>query len=480
MATNLIYFCVFHNEKYIELAELLLKSLRLYGKLGETVDVLVYTSTDFANKMRLNEWPFRVIYKTNDTYDSIAKACKARLDLFDFPEIGRYEKILYLDTDILIRREVLPVFDVAKHDLLYALEEGSLNMEVPYDYWGKTLFGPGQIEALEDKTAFSSGVLLFRNGPTMRNLFERIRLNMGTGDPHEFHDQPYIVYHTIRAGLKNNQALKPFVSINEKSAKTTKTILHFAGSPGAAENKQEKMRQFLTLLESMEPIVTTFGSCRIAGTSNNTQICDVLTYTHTTKEVLQLIRFIKGGVQFVAPYNTICFRTAILQGRPIGFNPIYKHLFDNTDVFVIEICSRKKYMHADLCLHDISVDERHPDLNRGTPQNILEEHTLEQQTDEEIRQDILEIRRSLFPKKMVVVSHYNARLQGEVLSSRDALIRLLKGVCAENAIPFLDPTELLGMFPQDIILTPDLSHYTNFGMTAFTVGLNNYVRGLGL
>ena len=137
-------------------------------------------------------------------------------------------------------------------------------------------------------------------------------------------------------------------------------------------------------------------------------------------------------------------------------------------------------MHADLCLHDISVDRRHPDLNRGTPQNILEEHTLEQQTDEEIRQDILEIRRSLFPKKMVVVSHYNARLQGEGLPSRDALIRLLKGVCAENAIPFLDPTELLGMFPQDIILTPDLSHYTNFGMTAFTVGLNNYVRGLGL
>ena len=135
-------------------------------------------------------------------------------------------------------------------------------------------------------------------------------------------------------------------------------------------------------------------------------------------------------------------------------------------------------MHADLYLHDISVDRRHPSLNKGTPQNVLEEHTVEQQTDEEIRQDILEIRRSLFPKKMVVVSHYNARLEGKVLPSRDALISLLKGVCAENAIPFLDPTELLGMFPQHTILSPDLSHYTQFGMTAFTMGLNNYIGGL--
>lgn len=255
MAINLIYFCVFHNEKYIELAELLLKSLQLYGKLGQAVDVLVYTSSEFAKRMGRSEWPFRVIYKTNDTYDSVAKACKARLDLFDFPEIGQYEKILYLDTDILIRRDMLPVFDVADRDLLYALEEGSLDMEVPYDYWGKTLFGPGEMEALEDKTAFSSGVLLFRNGATMRDLFERIRVHMATGEPHEFHDQPYIVYHTMVSGLKNNQALKAFVSINEKSVKTTKTILHFAGSPGAAENKQQKMGIFMRLIhldESME------------------------------------------------------------------------------------------------------------------------------------------------------------------------------------------------------------------------------------
>jgi lipopolysaccharide biosynthesis glycosyltransferase len=473
MATNLIYFCVFHNKNYTELAYLLLKSLHNYGELDNTVDILIYTSTEFAMQMRLNPLcQTRVIFKTNDNYTSIPSACRARLDIFEFPEIQGYTKIMYLDTDILIRHNIKPVFDIVKKDLLYALEEGSLDMQVPYDYWGKTFFIPGEIEALEDKTAFSSGVLLFRNSENIAALFQRIKTHMDKGEPHEFHDQPYIVYNTIRAGLSDNKALKPYVAINEVSTKTMKTILHFAGSPGDHESKIVKMSRYMNQLETKETVVTSFGSCRVAHTKNNTRLSDVLTYTHTTKEVLQLIRFLKGGIRFFPPYNTICFRTAILQNRAADYNIAFKSVFENTDTFVVEICSRKKYMHADLCLHDISVDKRFPDLNRGTPAHILEEYTIEEQTDEEIRQDILEIRRALHPRKMIIVSHYNALLNGEVLPSRNRLICLLKEVCATNAIPFLDPTEALKDYPQEQVITPDLSHYTQFGMSEFTTSLN--------
>ena len=76
---------------------------------------------------------------------------------------------------------------------------------------------------------------------------------------------------------------------------------------------------------------------------------------------------------------------------------------------------------------------------------------------------------------MIVVSHYNAKLGGEYLASRNALVQLLKGVCAENAIPFLDPTEMLSEFPQEAVISPDLSHYTQFGMNEFTKKLNALV-----
>jgi hypothetical protein len=132
-------------------------------------------------------------------------------------------------------------------------------------------------------------------------------------------------------------------------------------------------------------------------------------------------------------------------------------------------------MHGGLCLHDLSVDKRFPDFNRSTPANVLEEFKLEEQTDEEIRQDLLELKATLAPKRMVVVSHYNAKLGGEYLASRNALVQLLKGVCAENAIPFLDPTEALSEFSQEAVISADLSHYTQFGMNEFTRKMNALV-----
>ena len=158
------------------------------------------------------------------------------------------------------------------------------------------------------------------------------------------------------------------------------------------------------------------------------------------------------------------------------WDPVFRDLYEQTDTFVVEVCSRKKYMHGGLCLHDLSVDKRFPDFNRSTPANVLEEFKLEEQTDEEIRQDLLELKATLAPKKMVVVSHYNAKLpSGEYLSSRNTLVQFLKGVCAENAIPFFDPTEMLSEFSQESVISPDLSHYTQFGMNDFTRKLNALV-----
>jgi hypothetical protein len=98
---------------------------------------------------------------------------------------------------------------------------------------------------------------------------------------------------------------------------------------------------------------------------------------------------------------------------------------------------------------------------------------VEEQTDEEIRQDLLELKAILSPRKMVLVSHYNAKLGEEYLASRNALMELLKGVCAENAIPFLDPT--LSEFSQEVMISPDLAHYTQFGMNEFTRKLNAFI-----
>lgn len=46
---NCIVCCIFNQSEYINMFFLLLKSLLLYGKLNNNIDILVYTSTPFMN-----------------------------------------------------------------------------------------------------------------------------------------------------------------------------------------------------------------------------------------------------------------------------------------------------------------------------------------------------------------------------------------------------------------------------------------------
>ena len=157
-----IFVCVFNHEKYIDMFFLLLESIFMYGELDDNTIILVYTSTPFMNKIKKSHLfnDKKVIFEINDTYNDIDKACKARLDLFNLPSIKNYNKILYLDTDVIVKDDINKVFNVCKEDILYVLEEGVIHDDK--DYWGKSLFG-NEINNYEDKSAFTSGIILFNN-----------------------------------------------------------------------------------------------------------------------------------------------------------------------------------------------------------------------------------------------------------------------------------------------------------------------------
>ena len=153
---NFIFCCVFNQEKYIDMFYLLLESIFIYGNLNENTNILVYTSTSFMNIIKKSHLfnDEKIKFEINDTYDNIDKACRARLDLFNLPSIKNYNKILYLDTDILIKDDINKVFNVCEKDILYVLEEGSLEEQVTF--WGRTLFSNDEINKYEDKTTINT------------------------------------------------------------------------------------------------------------------------------------------------------------------------------------------------------------------------------------------------------------------------------------------------------------------------------------
>ena len=246
---NCIFICIFNQEQYVDMFYLLLESIFLYGNLDDNTDILIYTSNPFMDLIKQNHLfnGKKMKFETNDTYDNVDKACKARLDLFHLSSIINYEKVLYLDTDILVKDNINKVFDVCKEDILYVLEEGTIDGNP--DYWGKTLFG-NEIGNYTDKTAFSSGILLFNNCEKIRELFHKITEDI-INRPYYFscYDQPYIIYSAITYNLYDNKILKSLVVNRDNNIHSDKVIHHFPGGPGIYEKKIYTMITFLNSIK---------------------------------------------------------------------------------------------------------------------------------------------------------------------------------------------------------------------------------------
>jgi predicted O-methyltransferase YrrM len=189
----------------------------------------------------------KIKFEINDTYNNLDSACKARLDLFNLPSVTQYDKILYLDTDILVKDDINKVFDVCTEDTMYVLEEGWIDHS--HDYWGNTLFGD-EINNYDDKTAFTSGILLLNNCEKMHFLFNKIKEDI-INRPYYFtcYDQPYIIYNAFKYNLYNNKVLKSLVVNSDSNIHSDKVIHHFPGGPGVYHNKIDAMTIFLNSIK---------------------------------------------------------------------------------------------------------------------------------------------------------------------------------------------------------------------------------------
>ena len=251
MNRNLLYCSVFYNKDYFKLLDLLLKSMTMFSNY-DTFDILVMTQEEFLplvkdleNNLNITLLTFCIPCKT------IFQAACARLSIFDYPNIYQYEKLLYLDTDIIIKQDLTPIFNLDIGELLYAIESGNIQSLS----FGVQFFDFATIDP--NTTGINSGTLLFKHCEPVRLLFSRIRdhIDKYTKDnlpiPYCM-DQPFINYHAIKDKLYNNQLLNTHVSLFEDLFKKnhevdnykTSSICHFSFPIGVFKHKYDRMSRF--------------------------------------------------------------------------------------------------------------------------------------------------------------------------------------------------------------------------------------------
>ena len=224
--------------------------------------------------------------------------------------------------------------------------------------------------------------------------------------------------------------------------------------------------------------ITVFGSCRVFYVYNNNNLNHLINFTHSTKEVIQQIKFLMGELSLPYPLNILCFRTAIIDNEPIIYNSKFKKMYDESNYCIVEICSDKVYKYDTYYLHHLSVDPRFSGFHTNTPKQILDNHKCIKQPPSEIEDDIVAIKNLIAPKTLVLVTHYNSKINEEYIPSRNNLINLLTDISKKYNILIINPTEILKEFDQELLMTDDLAHYTSFGKTVFTRYLNEFMNQL--
>lgn len=243
MSKILIYSCIFIKESLCDLFNLLLITYKLFGCAPNNVDYLVICDPNFKEKINHMFNSLSMNYKVwFQSTNSIMDATCMRLNIFDYSDIKNYNKILYLDVDILITNNLKNILDIQLENKLYALKEGNTEGKC----WGNTLYNNNNNPK---KDAFTTGILLFNNNNIIKTLFNNIKKHIKTHISQNLpmpaaYDQPFIIYTAINNNLYNNTRLVN-IAINNPKKFNQETLSHFPGGVGNYERKIILMSNYL-------------------------------------------------------------------------------------------------------------------------------------------------------------------------------------------------------------------------------------------
>lgn len=166
---NLVYFVIGSEPNYTQLLEYCVNTIRCYPE-NDGYDIMVMCDSEYSQHIK--HLPVRIhITEPNAT---AMQSSMRKVEIFK-TDIEKYDKILYLDSDIVVTGPLGPIFDCIKEpDKLYTKKEGShtdiywSRADSPYDAATLARFKNNGI------SSFNCGQFAFKNSPEMRQHFENV------------------------------------------------------------------------------------------------------------------------------------------------------------------------------------------------------------------------------------------------------------------------------------------------------------------
>jgi len=242
---NLIYITTFLQKEYGNMAILLLDSIIKYYNT-DSFEVYIFvdiiTNNIIKNHLKNNNTKIKFQVKLIQcNISNVVIAAAFRIFIFDSIEQNQFNKILYLDTDILINKSLDNIFEIEIDNKVHAVMEGG-NKTYHCMYHTNEEF-----EKHKTNDCFSSGILLFDT--TLKEYFENVKKFFINGINTGMQigcciDQPIFNVIAHRMNCFNNETINKYSRCNPLDI-TEQIISHFAGNVGHHESKISKMNAFI-------------------------------------------------------------------------------------------------------------------------------------------------------------------------------------------------------------------------------------------
>jgi len=246
---NLIYMTTFLQKEYGDMAILLLDSIikyynndsfELYIFVDNITKNIIKNHLENKNNSNTAKINFQVkLIQCN--INNVVIASAFRMFIFDYIKINDFNKILYLDTDVLINKSLDSIFAIEIDNKLHASMEGGNKI---YHCMYHT---DEEFEKYKDNDCFSAGILLFDT--TLKEYIENVKnffingINTGIKIGCCI-DQPFFNLIAHRMNCINNKIISKYLRCNPLDI-TEQIISHFAGNVGHHESKLSKMNAFI-------------------------------------------------------------------------------------------------------------------------------------------------------------------------------------------------------------------------------------------
>jgi hypothetical protein len=211
------------------------------------IDFMVYTNTDYRGQIEAQMGGRPVKFFEKNFVKTMNQSRISKVDIFDYPEIAQYEKIVYIDADTMFLRDPTPLFEAITDDVVYASGEGNVLCEA--NYWGRSLFLKNDANCA-DQEGFSVSCLGFKNLPEIKKTFSKIKQAFYL-DMYQnkllFYDQPFFNAFLINNQMVNKNVYKRLILSRptpEDAAEKGLVAVHFAGCPGHAQIKMDLFADF--------------------------------------------------------------------------------------------------------------------------------------------------------------------------------------------------------------------------------------------